>query len=267
MDDAATAAESDRIASERRAQDRELERLFRKHRDSGDLELRNALATRHLSLAEAVARRFANRGEPLDDLVQVANYGLVKAVERFDVDRGVSFASFAIPTMIGELKRHFRDRTWSTKVPRSAKDLMLRLASATEELTTKLQRAPTVPELAEYLAIDVDAILEAVDARAAYRAGSLSSYGQRVEGDQDMQVGDLDPHMIGVENKMTVRSLITALPDRERRIVELRFYEELTQSEIADIVGISQMLVSRLLRQALDRLATRARSEIRIEGR
>ena len=250
----------------RSAEDIELEQLFRDHRSSGDVELRNALATRYLSLAAAVARRFANRGEPLDDLVQVANYGLVKAVERFDVDRGVSFASFAIPTMIGELKRHFRDRTWSTKVPRSAKDLMPRLSTATEELTTRLQRAPTVPELAEHLGVDVDALLEAIDARAAYRASSMSSSGQRGDSDLEMQVGDLDPDLVGVENTLTVRHLIETLPDRERRIVELRFYDELTQSEIAEIVGVSQMHVSRLLRQALDRLATRARGEMRAAG-
>lgn len=254
------------MIDERDDEARELERLFREHRDSGDIDLRNALANRYLSLAAAVARRFANRGEPMDDLVQVANYGLVKAVERFDVDRGVSFASFAIPTMIGELKRHFRDRTWSTKVPRSAKDLMPRLSAATEDLTTKLQRPPTVPELAEHLGVDVDALLEAIDARAAYRASSLSHSGQRGESDLEMQVGGVDPQMVGVENTMTVRRLIATLPDRERRIVELRFFDELTQSEIAEIVGISQMHVSRLLRQALDRLATRARSEQRAEG-
>ena len=260
---AATAV--DGASEPRSAEDRELERMFRAHRATGDVELRNALATRHLSLASAVARRFANRGEPIDDLVQVANFGLVKAVERYDVDRGVPFASFAIPTMIGELKRHFRDRTWSTKVPRSAKDLMSRLSSATEELTTQLQRTPTVPELAEHLAVDVDALLEAIDARAGYRATSLSSAGQRGESDLEMQVGEVDVQMVGVENSMTVRHLISTLPERERRIVELRFYEELTQSEIAEIVGISQMHVSRLLRHALDRLATRARGELRSE--
>ena len=255
----------DRAAAQRTAEDSELERLFRAHRFSGDVELRNEIATRYLSLAAAVARRFANRGEPIDDLVQVANYGLVKAVERYDVDRGVPFASFAIPTMIGELKRHFRDRTWSTKVPRSAKDLMPRLAAATEELTTTLQRTPTVPELAEHLGVDVDSLLEAIDARTAYRATSLSSSAQRDDSDLEMQIGEVDLRMVGVENAMTVRHLIAILPERERRIVELRFYDELTQSEIAEILGISQMHVSRLLRHALDRLATRARGEMRTE--
>src|SRR5829696_1440784 len=148
---------------------------FRDFRRTGDVELRNELVTAHTALAHSVARRFARRGEPVDDLVQVASFALVKAVERFDPDRGVSFTSFAIPTMLGEIKRHFRDRTWSAKVPRSAKERLTRLRVATDTLTSDLQRSPTVSELAERLDLSIDEVIEALEARSAYRPAPFAT--------------------------------------------------------------------------------------------
>ncbi|MPY92387.1 MAG: SigB/SigF/SigG family RNA polymerase sigma factor [Acidimicrobiia bacterium] len=234
---------------------------FRAYRKTGDIALRNELVEAHTPLAASVAKRFARRGEPLDDLIQVANFGLVKAVERFDPEHGASFVSFAVPTMLGEIKRHFRDRTWSAKVPRSAKELLLRLSAATEELTSDLQRSPTVSEVAERLGVTEDNVLEAMEARSVYRPASLSSLPSDRGGPPrgETQLGVTDRGLGGVEDRLTVTRLLETLPERERRIVELRFYEDLTQSEIAAIIGISQMHVSRLLRQALGQLAARGR--------
>ncbi len=244
------------------AEDRdELRERFREYRRTGAIEQRNALVEAHTSLAASVAKRFARRGEPLDDLIQVANFGLVKAVERFDPEHGASFVSFAVPTMLGEIKRHFRDRTWTAKVPRSAKELLLRLSTANEELTAELQRSPTVAEVAVRLGVTEDNVLEAMEARSVYRPASLSSLPSDRSGPPrlESQLGVTDRDLGGVEDRLTVTRLLETLPERERRIVELRFYQDLTQSEIAAIVGISQMHVSRLLRQALSQLATRGR--------
>jgi RNA polymerase sigma-B factor len=244
------------------AEDRdELRERFREYRRTGAIEQRNALVEAHTSLAASVAKRFARRGEPLDDLIQVANFGLVKAVERFDPEHGASFVSFAVPTMLGEIKRHFRDRTWTAKVPRSAKELLLRLSTANEELTAELQRSPTVAEVAVRLGVTEDNVLEAMEARSVYRPASLSSLPSDRSGPPrlESQLGVNDRDLGGVEDRLTVTRLLETLPERERRIVELRFYQDLTQSEIAAIVGISQMHVSRLLRQALSQLATRGR--------
>ncbi len=240
-------------AADRAADDAVLLEGFRRYRESQDRELRDELVAAHLGLAAAIARRFARRGEPLDDLVQVANYGLVRAVERFDPERGTSFAGFAVPTMMGEIKRHFRDHAWSGRVPRRAKELTPRLASAVEVLTGTLGRAPTVPEMAEHLGVSVDRIVEAIDAQQLYRPAALSSIAP--ERGEHPQVAEIDLGLAHVDDRITVERLLETLPQRERRIVELRFYEEMTQTQIAEIVGISQMHVSRLLRQALARLA------------
>jgi RNA polymerase sigma-B factor len=237
----------------------ELAKKFRAFRESGDLELRNELVTAHGALAGSVARRFARRGEPLDDLTQVASFALLKAVERFDPDRGVSFTSFAIPTMLGEIKRHFRDRTWSAKVPRSAKERLTRLRVATDALTTDLQRSPTVSELAERLDLSIDEVIEALEARSAYRPTPFATDSDPDSGEPAAAAppGTIDPGMNAVEDRMTVDRLLATLPERERRIIELRFYGELTQTEIANEVGVSQMHVSRLLRKALAELSNR----------
>ena len=229
---------------------------FRAYRAAPTQERRNALVADHLGLARSLARRFAGRGEPLDDLEQVAFEGLVKAVERFDADRGSSFAAFAVPTIVGEIKRHFRDHTWATKVPRAAKELSTRITATTESLSSQLCRAPTVPELAEALGVAEDVVIEALDARTAYRPGSLSAPTDR---DGGRTLGDSlasDDRGFGtVDARLTVERLLSALPARERRILELRYFEELSQDQIAERVGISQMHVSRLLRRVTDLLA------------
>ncbi len=230
---------------------------FREYRRTGDRALRDELVTSQLGLAAAVARRFARRGEPIEDLVQVASYGLVRAVERFDPEHGAPFAGFAVPTIMGEIKRHFRDHTWSGKVPRGMKELTARVSGAVETLTGELGRAPTVPEIAAQLGVSVDLVVEALDAQQLYRPGSLTAATAERSGDHP-GLAVVDRGLAGVEDRLTVERLLRTLPERERRILELRFYDELTQSEIAEAVGVSQMHVSRLIRHALNQLAVRA---------
>jgi RNA polymerase sigma-B factor len=227
---------------------------FVAYRADPTVEKRNEIVARHLELAESIARRFARRGEPLDDLVQVASFGLIKSVERFDPDVGSSFVAFAIPTMVGEIKRHFRDRTWTIHVSRPTKDLIPRLRDTTEQLTVELGRSPTAIELAHALDVGVDTVLEALEARGAYRAMSLNSPPEYSDRAVDVSLATVDQGLVSVVDRLTVERLLSKLPAREKRIVELRFFGELTQSEIAARVGISQMHVSRLLRKALERL-------------
>jgi len=243
--------------------DEELD-AFRRLRASGDRELRNALAESYRGLAIALARRFERRGEPLDDLIQVALLGILKAVERFDPERGLPFATFATPTVLGELKRHFRDTTWSVKVPRDTKELHLRIGAALDELHADLGRAPTMRELAARLQVGEEQLIEALDAGAAYRPASLDAPVAAAQGGRtelSATVGDADPEMGRAEARMAVARLLQTLPERERTIVELRFFHDLTQSQIAERVGISQMHVSRLLRQSLAALSARLRNE------
>lgn len=233
----------------------ELVQRFRTYRDTPTRALRNELVEEHLGFADFLARRFANRGEPIDDLRQVALIGLVKAVERYDPDHGAAFASYAVPTITGEIKRHFRDRTWSVRVPRNLQELTLDIERARDELGHALGRSPTVGEIATHLDVTEDAILEGLEAATRYRSGSLDA---PVPGAEDRTLADrvADPgdEQAGAENRTLVRQLLAELPVRERRIVYLRYFEGLTQSEIADRVGISQMHVSRLLTRSLDQL-------------
>jgi RNA polymerase sigma-B factor len=235
---------------------------FRAYRSSGDRKLRNRIVEQHRGLAVALARRFQNRGEPLDDLVQVALLGVLKAVERFDPDRGVSFSSFATPTVLGELKRHFRDTTWAVKVPRGAKELHLKVGPTVNDLHQRLGRAPSVPEIALELEVSEELLLEAMEAGAAYQPMSISSGAATASDDAGPtladRLGGLDEEHGRAEARVTVRRLMATLPDRERTILYLRYFEDLTQSEIAERVGISQMHVSRLLRQALEKLGQQA---------
>jgi RNA polymerase sigma-B factor len=235
---------------------------FRAYRADPTSDGRNELISDHLGLARSLARRFMGRGEPLDDLEQVAFEGLVKAVERFDPDRGSSFAAFAVPTIVGEIKRHFRDHTWAAKVPRAAKELSTRITATTEALSKQLHRAPTVSELSEALGVGEDVVIEALDARAAYRPASLST---PVDRDEGRTLGDSLPaneRGFGrVDARLTVEGLLATLPDRERRILELRYFDELSQDQIAARVGISQMHVSRLLRRITELLAASSPSD------
>lgn len=208
-----------------------------------------------MSIAQACARRFADRGEPLDDLVQVAMLGLVKAVDRFDPEQGVPFAGFAVPTVTGELRRHFRDATWAVHVPRRAKDLHVRMPATVERLTAALGRPPTPAQLADDLGCSVDDVVDALDAGAAYRSTSMDTpEGAHAAGRADLG----RPNGLGSDDRVLLEQLITTLPERERKIVWLRFFEDLSQSEIAERVGTSQVHVSRLLRQTLRDLRERA---------
>jgi len=233
--------------------------LFARYRKSQDRGLRNELVQHHMRLAEALAARFSDRGEPIDDLRQVALVGLLKAVERFDPARGVQFTSFATPTVLGELKRHFRDRGWAVRVPRRVQELHLRLRGLVATMSQELGRAPTTNEIADRAGVMPDDILEAAEAGTLYRLSSLDSQRPDSEGEPTVAtIGSPDPELQTVDERMAVESLLSLLPDREQQIVFLRFFEGLTQAEIAERIGISQMHVSRLLAKSLEVLGSNA---------
>ncbi len=227
---------------------------FVAYRRDRSVELRNEIVTRHLDLARAIAWRFARRGEPLDDLTQVATFGLIKAVERFDPDLGAPFESYAIPTMIGEIKRHFRDRTWAVHVGRPSKDLLPRLRDAQDTLAVELGRSPSASELACVLHVGIDAVLETIEAAAAYRPSSLSELALAADRSAVATLGAEDSGFGDALDRITVERLLSLLPEPDRRVVELRYFDELTQREIATHVGVSQMQISRVLRRALGQL-------------
>jgi RNA polymerase sigma-B factor len=228
---------------------------FRAYRSSGDRALRNALVEDHRWIAVQCARRFASRGEPLDDLLQVAQLGVLKAVERFDPEVGVAFPSFAMPTVLGELRRHFRDCTWSLRVPRRLKELHVSLTRAAEHLRHSLGRHPTVEELAEELRISTDEVLEVLDAGAAYRTMPITAADDDDDDDRESAaLGEIDGEYEHADNRMAIRLLLERLEPRERTIVYLRYFGSLTQQEISDRLGLSQVHVSRLLRRSLDQL-------------
>jgi RNA polymerase sigma-B factor len=226
---------------------------FAEYRATGDRKIRNELVEDHRWLALHCARQFARKGEPLDDLVQVATVGVLKAVDRFDPDYGVVFTTFAVPTITGELRRHFRDKTWSVHVPRRAKELYQSVSGVAEELSQTLMRSPTVPEIAQRSGTTVEETLEALEVRASYRGVPLAPPGDEERPDAP-GVGTVDGGYGAAEARLTVGQLLQTLGERDRTIVELRFIDGLTQSEIAGRVGVSQVQVSRLLRAALDRM-------------
>jgi RNA polymerase sigma-B factor len=215
--------------------------------------LREELARRHLGLVRYLVRRYANRGEPLEDLAQAGAVGLVKAINRFDPARGVGFAAFAGPNILGEVRRHFRDRTWSVHVTRSMQELVTAVGRAREELTTELGQAPTVAQTAHRIGRSEEDVLSALDCAAAYTAESLSPADDDAAGPQD-RLGSTDPGFEDVELRAVLGPLMARLPAREQRILQLRFYGNQTQSEIGAQLGISQMHVSRLLAAALKKL-------------
>jgi RNA polymerase sigma-B factor len=218
-------------------------------------ELRNRLVRMHLPLVEHLARRFRNRGEPLDDLTQVATIGLIKSVDRFDPERGVEFSTYATPTVVGEIKRHFRDKGWAVRVPRRLQELRLSLTTATAELSQQHGRSPTVHELAERLGISEEEVLEGLESANAYSTLSLDVPDT---DDESPAVADTlgaeDEALEGVEYRESLKPLLEDLPPREKRILLLRFFGNMTQSQIAQEVGISQMHVSRLLARTLAQL-------------
>lgn len=240
----------------RTERDRERMRArFVEYRRTGDRRIRNELVEAHRPLACYLARRYANRGEPLDDLIQVACLGVLKAVERFDPERNLEFSTFASATVNGELKRHFRDKTWAVRVPRRAQELHLRLANAINDSAQRLGRSPSIAEVAAELGVSEDEVLEAMDVARAYRGETIDrSPDEGALGDADGRLRVDDPGFELAEHWVLLERALGSLPERERRIVELRFFEERTQSEIARVVGISQMHVSRLLARVLEQM-------------
>jgi len=215
---------------------------------------RQAIVVRCLPLAEHIARRFNNRGMEFDDLVQVARLGLVAAVDRFDVENGAHFTSFAVPTIMGELRRHFRDRGWAVRVPRRLKDMNVAMSSAISTLTHQLGRAPVATELAAELGVDREEVVQALIARDCYRPTSLDAPLTTREGSTETlgaSMGEAEPDYELVLNREVVRALIARLDDRQRAVLRMRFFESMTQSQIAEQLGVSQMHVSRILARTL----------------
>jgi RNA polymerase sigma-B factor len=219
-----------------------------------DPAAREALMARFGPLAEYLARRFAGRGEPIEDLTQVASLGLLSAIDRFDPDRGVRFTTFAAATIVGELKRYLRDKAWSVRVPRRLQELGLEVGRAMPALTQELGRAPTVDELAERVGVAPDDVLEAMDAMHAYAADSLDAPSREDDVARVETMGTEDASLELVESWSALAPAVADLPERERRVLYLRFFRGMTQSEIADVIGVSQMHVSRILAQTLERL-------------
>jgi RNA polymerase sigma-B factor len=213
-------------------------------------KIRAVLIERHLPLVTFMARKFADRGEPLDDLIQVGTIGLIKAIDRFEISKGFEFSTFATPTIVGEIKRHFRDKTWAVRVPRRLQELGAAVNKATTELTHKLDRSPTPKEIAKHLGITVDEVAEALESNAAYSTVSLD-----LTSDTSTSIGEsfgaLDEALEGVEYRESLKPLLAELDDREKRILQMRFFENLSQSQIATELGISQMHVSRILNKVL----------------
>jgi RNA polymerase sigma-B factor len=231
--------------------------LLRRYHDRGDLEARERLIEQYLPLVRSLARRYANRGEQLEDLVQVGCIGLIKAIDRFDVERGVELTTYATPNIIGEIKRHFRDKGWSVRVPRGLQELNVRLSQLLEQLTIQLERSPTIAELAKAAGVDEEEVLEALESGQAYTTVSLSApsgHGGEADLDPLESLGTLEHEYEVSEDRAVLAPGLKALDERERRIIHLRFWEGLTQSQIAQQVGISQMHVSRLIRRSLEKV-------------
>lgn len=228
--------------------------------------MREELVRGFLPVAQHIARRFAHRGEPLDDLIQVATVGLINAIDRYTPDRGTDFFSFAVPTISGEVRRHFRDQGWSMRVPRRLKDLHVSINTAVSQLSQRLGRAPKPSEIAEHLGVSVAEVLEGLEAAEAYRSSSLDEMMSSEQGSATLGelVGAADAELDRVDYRQVLRPVLAELPPRERTIVLLRFFGNMTQTQIAEEIGISQMHVSRLLAQTLDRLRNRLDPETRI---
>jgi RNA polymerase sigma-B factor len=241
-------------AERRRADERE---AFGRLKATGDPALRAQIIEDHLWVARHAVRRFAGRGEERDDLFQVASFALVNAVDRFDPQQGNRFATFAMPTILGELRRHFRDKTWAMRVPRRLKDLHVNVRTVGDELRSRLGRSPSVEELADALDTTPEEVLEALEAGASYKAHSLD---QPITSSDDggdgteRSLGFEDADLESSEQRLAVRDALSDLPERERTVVCLYYFGELTQLEIAERVGVSQVHVSRILRSSLDRL-------------
>ncbi len=243
--------------------------LFVRWQQERDPRAREELVQRFLPLARKLARRYSGAHEPFDDLLQVASLGLVKAIDRFDTSRGTAFSSFAVPTILGELKRYFRDLGWSVHVPRGAQELALKVEDGRQQLMSRTGRPPTVPEIAEYLELSIEEVLEALETAGAHHTASLDS--PREDGEEDSGTladafGQVDERFELVDAKVTIAAAAKHLGARERRVLVLRFVEDLTQSQIAEMIGVSQMQVSRILRRALEQLRDLTQAQTQIEA-
>ena len=246
-----------RPASDRSATKRLEELLFRRYRRDGDLFARRQLIERFLPLARQLARRYQRHNEPLDDLIQVASMGLVKAIDRFEPERGLSFSTYAVPTMLGELRRYFRDSGWALHVPRSMQERVLEVRAAVEQLSGELGRSPSPKQVADELNLPVEGVLDAIAANAARDTASLDTPLR--PGDDERQTiaetfGETDERFELIDGRTAIGPALKTLPERERLILHLRFEEGLTQREIAQHIGVSQMHVSRLIRRALEQV-------------
>ena len=232
--------------------------LLRRYHEQGDVQAREELIQRYMSLVRSLARRYNHRGEQLDDLIQIGSIGLIKAIDRFDVNRGVELTTYATPNIIGEIKRHFRDRGWAVRVPRGLQELNVQLSKLVEQLTVQLGRSPTIAELAKGAGVDEEQVLEALESGRAYSSLSLSTGGGIGEEGDELDpletLGDIEPAYEISEDRVLLAPGFKVLDERERRILHLRFFAGLTQSQIAQQVGISQMHVSRLIRRALEKI-------------
>ena len=246
---------TEKTSSSKSAWDKQKTReLFRRYKEDGDMEAREQLVMSHLNLVRFLANKFKNRGEPLDDLVQVGYLGLLKAIDRFDPDRGLEFTTYATPTILGEIKRHFRDKGWSVRVPRRLQELSAKVNQATDTLTTQLQRSPTIQEIADYLDASVDEVLEAMESSSAYSSVPLEGTGSSENDDAPSVIdryGSEDNELAFTDDRLVIEEALKGFSPREREVIELRFLKGMTQIEIAEQLGISQVQVSRLLRRTL----------------
>ena len=231
--------------------------LFRRYKEEGDVEAREKLVMSHMNLVRFLANKFKNRGEPLDDLIQVGYLGLLKAIDRFDPSRGLEFTTYATPTIMGEIKRHFRDKGWSVRVPRRLQELSAKVNQATDVLTTELQRSPKIEEIAEYLDASVDEVLEAMESSSAYSSVPLEGPGNN-DNDDAPSVLDRyateDSALNFTDDRLIIEEALKGFSPREREVIDLRFLQGMTQIEIAEQLGISQVQVSRLLRRTLKKI-------------
>jgi RNA polymerase sigma-B factor len=231
--------------------------LFRRYKEEGDEEAREQLIVSHLNLVRFLASKFKNRGEPLDDLIQVGTIGLIKAIDRFDPSRGLEFTTFATPTILGEIKRHFRDKGWSVRVPRRLQELSAKVNQVTDELTKELQRSPSVEEIANALGTSVDEVLEAMESSSAYSSVPLEGTGSNSDDDAPSVIDHYiteDENLASSDDRMVIEDAIRDFSPREQDIIRMRFIEGMTQVEIAKKLGISQVQVSRLLRRTLKKV-------------
>lgn len=231
--------------------------LFRRFKEEGDMDAREKLVMSHLNLVRFIANKFKNRGEPIDDLIQVGYLGLLKAIDRFDPSRGLEFTTFATPTIMGEIKRHFRDKGWSVRVPRRLQELSAKVNQATDTLTSQLQRSPTIAEIADSLDATVDEVLEAMESSSAYSSVSLEAPSGADDDDTPSVIDRYateDSDLAFTDDRIIIEEALASFSPRERDVIEMRFLKGMTQIEIAEKLGISQVQVSRLLRRTLKKI-------------